>query len=125
MKVVSYFFVGATAAIVDIAVFGILVKIFSLPWFPVAIFSFILATTVNYALSVRFVFESQVRFSRQQEMYLVFFVSAIGLFFNQLFLWLFIEQWKIDELLANLMASAAVFFWNYLSRRTYIFRKQT
>lgn len=122
MKVISYFFVGATAAIVDIAVFGVLVKFFHLPWFPVAIFSFVLATAVNYVLSIRFVFESQVRFSRQQEISLVFFVSAVGLVFNQFFLWVFIEQWHIDEVISKVMASGAVFFWNYLSRRTFIFR---
>lgn len=122
MKVVSYFFVGATAAIVDIAVFGVLVKFFQLPWFQVAIFSFVLATAVNYILSIRFVFESQVRFSRHQEISLVFFVSAVGLVFNQFFLWIFIEQWLLDEVVSKIMASGAVFFWNYLARRTYIFR---
>lgn len=122
MKVVSYFFVGGTAAVVDIAVFGILVKYFALPWFPVAIFSFVLATAVNYVLSIRYVFESQVRFSRQHEVSLVFFVSAIGLIFNQLFLWVFIEHWQIDEVISKVMASGMVFFWNYLSRRTFIFK---
>ena len=123
MKVVSYFFVGGTAAVVDVAVFGILVKFFALPWFPVAIFSFVLATAVNYILSIRYVFESQVRFSRQHEISLVFFVSAVGLVFNQFFLWVFIEQWSIDEVVSKILASGVVFFWNYLSRRTFIFRK--
>lgn len=123
MKIVTYFLVGATAAAVDIGVFGVLVKVFGLPWFPVAIFSFLLATAVNYVLSIRYVFESQVRFSRQHEISLVFIVSAVGLVFNQLFLWVFIEQWQIDEVIAKIMASVTVFFWNYLSRRTFIFRK--
>lgn len=123
MKIVTYFLVGATAAAVDIGVFGVLVKVFDLPWFPVALFSFVLATAVNYVLSIRYVFESQVRFSRQHEISLVFFVSAVGLTFNQFFLWIFIEQWQIDEVISKIMASATVFFWNYLSRRTFIFRK--
>ncbi len=122
MRVVGYFFVGAAAFIVDITVFGILVKVFEFPWFPVAILSFVLATTLNYSLSIRYVFESEVRFSRQDEISLVFFVSAVGLIFNQFFLWILIDHWDVDELASKPLASATVFFWNYISRRTFIFR---
>jgi putative flippase GtrA len=122
MKVVRYFFVGATAASVDFLIFAILVKGFELPWFPVAIFSFILATAVNYVLSIRHVFQSGARFARRTEIGLVFLVSGIGLILNQSVLWVLIEKIFMDVLLAKVLATATVFFWNYGIRHSFIFK---
>lgn len=123
MKIVRYFFVGAAAAAVDIGIFGLLAKGMGLPWFWVGMFSFVLATAVNYRLSVRHVFVSGVRFSRHHEAVLVYVVSAVGLAINQAVLWLLIERWLWDVLLAKLVATASVFFWNYGARRHLIFRE--
>lgn len=122
MKIVRYFFVGGAAAAVDIAVFGVLTKGFGLPWFPVAVFSFMLATMVNYLLSIRHVFDSGARFARHHEAVLVFVVSGIGLVLNQAILWLLIERLAWDMLLAKIAATGGVFFWNYGMRRNFIFK---
>lgn len=122
MKLVRYFLVGGVAAAVDIGVFGLLAKVLALPWFPVAVFSFLLATAVNYWLSVRHVFQSGVRFAKLHEAILVYFVSGVGLVLNQTILWLLIEIWSWDILLAKIAATGGVFFWNYLSRSRFIFK---
>lgn len=122
MKIVRYFFVGAVAATVDIGLFGLLVKGMGLPWFPVSVFSFLVATGVNYWLSIRHVFVSGARFRRHHEAMLVYVASGIGLAVNQAVLWMLIEHWRWDALLAKLAATACVFFWNYGIRRQVIFR---
>lgn len=122
MRILRYFLVGAVAATVDIGVFGLLVKLCELPWFPVAVLSFLLATGVNYLLSVRHVFESGVRFGRHNEIFLVFLVSAIGLCLSQAVLWVLIELLLYGVLLAKVCATGIVFFWNYGSRRYFVFR---
>lgn len=121
MRIVRYFFVGAAAAAVDITVFGILAKVFGLPWFPVAVFSFLLATVVNYRLSIRHVFSSGVRFQQYHELALVFLVSAAGLAFNQTVLWILIEHLSWDLVVAKIAATGLVFFWNYAIRHYFIF----
>lgn len=121
-RLIRYFFVGGTAAVVDIGVFGVLVKVLGLPWFPVAAFSFVLATMVNYILSVRFVFKSGVRFRAQTELLLVFVVSAVGLAVNQAELWLLISRLSWDPLIAKVTATGSVFFWNYWARRHLVFK---
>lgn len=125
MKLVRYFFVGGMAAIVDIGLFALLARLAGLPWFPVALFSFTMATLVNYVLSVRHVFESGIRFSRTHEVMLVFIVSSVGLGINQAVLWFCIESAQIDMLIAKVCASATVFFWNYGARRYFIFRERS
>ncbi len=122
MKVVRYFFVGAASAGVDFAVFATLVMGFGLPWFPVAILSFVLATAVNYVLSIRHVFQSGIRFSRRTEVTLVFLVSGVGLFVNQSVLWVLIEMAMIHILIAKVLATSVVFFWNYGIRHSFVFK---
>jgi putative flippase GtrA len=123
MKIFRYFMVGGVAAIVDISVFMLLAKLLKWPWFPAALMSFILATLVNYFLSVRHVFSSGVRFRRHQELALVFIVSAVGLVINQMMLWLLIEQFKYYLLTSKISATAVVFFWNYSSRKYFVFKE--
>jgi len=124
MKLVRYFFVGGAAALVDFSLFALLARAAGLPWFPVALFSFTVATLVNYVLSVRHVFESGIRFSRRHELMLVYLVSAVGLAINQGALWFGIESAHVDMLVAKLGATGAVFFWNYVARRYFIFSER-
>jgi len=123
MIVARYFAVGAVAASVDFLVFAGLTSGFSVHWFTSSLLSFVLATAVNYRLSVAFVFQQGARFSRGHEIGLVFLASAIGLAFNQLVLWIAYKHFGLHLLLSKVVATGAVFFWNFGSRRFYIFRK--
>lgn len=121
MKIVRYFFVGGTAAAVDLLLFALLTLVFGVHWFYAAAISFVPATAVNYLLSIRFVFGSQARFARRSEIALVFAVSAVGLAFNELLLWIAIDGLGIPLLVSKVFASGGVFLWNYGLRAYYIF----
>jgi len=122
MRIVRYFFVGATAAAVDIGIFTLLAVWLNFTWFFVAVFSFLVATAVNYRLSIRHVFTSGVRFVKHREIMIVYTVSAIGLAINQGVLWLLIEKWAWNLLLAKMVATCGVFLWNYSIRHNLIFK---
>ncbi len=124
MIIARYFLVGGASAAVDFSVFALLYSGVGWHWFPSAAISFLLATAFNYALSVYFVFTSGVRFAKRHEISLVFLVSAIGLGMNQLALWAGFEMLGIDVYIAKVMATGAVFFWNFGARRYFIFRAQ-
>ena len=116
-----YFFVGGAAACVDIGLFALFAKVLDLPYLRVAAASFLLATLVNYWLSVRFVFVSGQRFRRRWEVAMVFAVSAVGLAVNATILWLAVEHLRFELLAAKIAATGVVFFWNYFARRVLIF----
>jgi putative flippase GtrA len=120
-KLVKYFFVGGAAAAVDFAIFFLAVKGLGYPWFPVAIFSFVVATAVNYLLSIRFVFESRIRFRRREEVALVFAASAATMVVNQLVLWLMIDLLSSNLLLSKVTATGTVFLFNFACRHYFIF----
>lgn len=123
-RLLRYFIVGGVAAIVDFLLFALLVQMTGWPWFWGGLVSFSLATAVNYVLSIRFVFSSGARFVRRQhEILLVFLVSLAGLGVNQAVLWFCIEKLSVNALIAKIIGTGIVFFWNYFSRRNFIFRK--
>jgi putative flippase GtrA len=121
--IVRYFFVGATAALVDWILFACLVVALEVPWFPAAASSFVVATAVNYLLSIRHVFRSGVRFARANEIGLVFLVSGIGLVINQVFMWVLVELAAWPLMPSKICATGVVFLWNFGARSHFIFRE--
>ena len=120
-RLARYFLVGGAAACVDIGLFLVGTSVLDLPYLRVNAFGFVVATLVNYFLSVRFVFVSGARFRRRWEVVLVFIVSAIGLGLNQLILAGGVEIAHLIPIVAKLIATGAVFSWNYLARRLIVF----
>lgn len=120
-NIARYFGVGAAAAGVDIGLFLLFAQHFGLPYLRVAAASFVVATLVNYFLSVGFVFVSGLRFRAHWELALVFLVSGLGLAINQAVLWLCVEQVAMSLFLSKVAATGTVFFWNYFARRRFVF----
>jgi putative flippase GtrA len=116
-----YFVVGGISACVDIGLFMLFARGLDLPYLRVAACTFVVATLVNYVLSVRYVFVSGQRFSRRWELGLVYAVSAVGLVLNGVILWLGVETLALPLLAAKLAATGSVFFWNYFARRYLVF----
>jgi putative flippase GtrA len=123
MIIARYFLVGGASAAVDFSVFAMFYSVLHWHWFLAASVSFMFATAFNYALSVYFVFTSGIRFARRHEISLVFLVSAVGLGMNQLALWVGFKALDIDVYVSKVLATAAVFFWNFGARRYFIFRR--
>jgi putative flippase GtrA len=121
---VRYFLVGGTAALTDLSLFFLGAQILGLPYLTVGACSFLAATYVNYILSIRFVFQSGIRFSKQHEILLVFLVSGIGLLIHQIALYTGIESFSLPLMLAKISATGIVFLWNFGARRYFIFSKQ-
>lgn len=122
MKIIKYFFVGGTAAIVDIGLFAIFAKYLEFNYLMVGFFSFTIATLVNYLLSIRHVFESGVRFSKKKEITIIYIVSAFGLAINLFVLYSCVELVGVGLIVSKLIATGVVFFWNYFIRREFVFK---
>ncbi len=122
MKLLRYFLVGGAAAAVDLGVFGALLHLSGGAWFGSAAASFVVATAVNYFLSITYVFRSGVRFGRRSEVALVFLVSVCGLVLNQSVMWLLIKVAVFNVWIAKILATASVFAWNFAARNFYVFR---
>lgn len=120
--IVKYFFVGGTAACIDIGLFAFFAAYLGWPWLPVSVVSFILATLANYLLSINFVFVSGVRYKKFHEILFVFIISGIALVINQMILFISIEIVQIQLIIAKIIATGIVFFWNYFGRKYFVFK---
>jgi len=70
-NIARYFVVGGVCALVDLSIFLAFAQGLGMPYLRVSAASFVVATLLNYFLSVRFVFVSGLRFGRRWEMALV------------------------------------------------------
>jgi putative flippase GtrA len=122
IKIFRYLIVGTIASIVDFSVLFTLVNFFSFHWFYSASLSFILATLVNYYLSITYVFSSGIKFKEREEFLLVFIMSIVGLTLNQLFIYILYKFVFLNLFYSKVITTGIVFFWNYSSRRYFIFR---
>ncbi len=121
MRILKYFFVGGFAAAVDISLFSLFSIVLGLPWIPVSISTFVLATLINYFLSIKFVFQSGIRHKQKIEIAAVFLVSGLALLVNQIILYVAIELFHWPLFLSKVLATTTVFFWNYFGRSRLVF----
>ena len=123
----SYFGVGGVSALVEWAVFSLLEYLFDMPYLLATILAFIFSTTTNWFLGRTFTFrESAYKEKRGKEIFLVFLVSAIGLGFNLLLMYLFVDvigmNTNLLKTVAKILSTGIVFIWNFLSRKLWIYK---
>ncbi len=121
-QIFRYFFVGGIAAVVDIVIFFLFAKILGFNYLLIGAVGFIIATLINYLLSIKYVFRSNVRFTKRLEIFWIYVVSLAGLFLHLTFLYLFIDLIQLEKMLGKLLAIGGVFFWNFLLRKNFIFK---
>ena len=111
---------GITTASLDYLLLFALVKFLNLNYLIAAAVSFLLASGVNYLLSVRWVFVSG-RYGKSLELSVFIVTSLLGLAVNQLAMWLLVDKIHLDYRISKLFAIAAVTSWNFFSKKKLVF----
>lgn len=120
IRLAKYVLTGLIATAVDFGLFAFFVKTMHWPWFASASLSFFLSILAGHVMSIRFVFTSGARFRKHEEVFLILFISGVGLGINQ-FLLYFLVDMGFDPLLAKAGASCLVITWNFVIRYRFIF----
>lgn len=117
-----YFIVGGLATIVHWTLFGVLHRGFS--FHPVAATSigFAFGLFVNYLMSIRVVFSRRNVSNRWLERALFAGIALIGLGLNSGIVWIGIETAGLLPEIAQVIATAITFGWNFLSKKLFLFR---
>ena len=110
MLIVKYFFVGGVSVLVDITLLTIFAKLLNYNYIVVGTLILIIATRINYFLSINFVFKSGIKYKKKLRNNLGFLVSFIGITINMRVLYIFIEFFHFDMVLSKLIANSCVFF---------------
>ena len=125
---ISYFFVGGVAAIVEWVMFYIFANVLQINYFVSTVIAFIFSTTANWILGRITTFKDNNTYKdkKAKEAFLVFVVSAIGLLFNLILMYLFVTVMGFDsslgKTLSKIAATGIVFIWNFLIRKLVIYK---
>ena len=125
---ISYFFVGGVAAIVEWVMFFIFANVLQINYFVSTVIAFIFSTTANWILGRITTFKDNNTYKdkKAKESFLVFVVSAIGLLFTLILMYLFVTVMGFDsslgKTLSKIAATGIVFIWNFLIRKLVIYK---
>lgn len=125
---ISYFFVGGVAAIVEWVMFFIFANVLQINYFVSTVIAFVFSTTANWILGRITTFKDNNTYKdkKAKEAFLVFVVSAIGLLFNLILMYLFVTVMGFDsslgKTLSKIAATGIVFIWNFLIRKLVIYK---
>ena len=119
MQFLRYFFVGGSAAVVDLLVFTVLVTYFDLHYAIAAFIGYMLGLMWNHFLCIIWVFES--KHDRAKEIFMVFAIALGGLLWTWLILYLLIDIAGFDAVISKMISQILVLFWNFTMRKFYVF----
>ena len=127
---ISYFCIGGISAVVEWGVFSLLEYAFNISYLLATMIAFVFSTTTNWILGRVITFkDSAYKNKKVKEMMLVFMVSLIGLGMNTILMIVFVEivgmRTNFQKTIAKVLATCTVFIWNYLSRKLWIYKKET
>ena len=123
IQLFRYGFVGGVAFVVDFGLLAMFTELCGLPYLVSACLSFIAGLSVNYAMSIKWVFNQSEDLSAQQRTaeFIVFAaIGVIGLGLNALIMWVSTEFIGFHYLVSKVVSTVTVFFWNFLARRTFV-----
>jgi putative flippase GtrA len=112
--------IGLFTVAVDFAVLYTLTSGVGVNYLFSAVAAFLIASILNYWLSVRYVFEGG-RFAGHVEFGYFITTSAIGLAINQSILYVLVGHLYVNYLIAKFVSIFVVLFWNFMSKKKLVF----
>lgn len=112
-RFVKYTFVGITTFLFDLLLLWFFVEILTLDYLLSAGSAFIIAVTVNYILSRRYVFRGSLRSVGIGYVNFIL-IAGFGLLFVIVGMYILVKFFAFSYVGARIMVAAVTGFWNYL-----------
>lgn len=113
--------VGTIAFIVDAGILWYF-SLLGLHYLICTVFGFLAGVSVNYIMSVKFVFKDNSSISRKAEIALYVILGILGLGLTIIFMWFFTEIIGLFFMISRSIAAVLVFAFNFLSRKIILYR---
>lgn len=124
VQLFRYTFVGGIAFLFDFATLFVLTHFAGIHYLISAGLGFTLGLTINYILSVKWVFSIRKLDSKVSEFGIFALIGLVGLAMNELFMWFFTERVGLFYLVSKIALTFFVFLWNFSARRLLLFQKR-
>lgn len=112
--------VGLASLAVDYALLMFLVEACQADLFFSTTVSFIVSVIVNYALSMKYVFDHREGMSRKREFTIFAILSAVGLGLNDLYMFIGVTMLNVGYQAMKLISTFLVTWYNFFSRKKFL-----
>ena len=119
MQLIKFAIVGVIAACVDVGVLVVLKELLHVDVLIASAISFCVSVTVNYILSMTFVFKSKAC-NKIKEFVVFVCLSIGGLGLNQLILWIGVTFTSVYYLVIKILAMIIVPIYNFITRKIFL-----
>jgi putative flippase GtrA len=117
-----YGFSGAVAFAVDFSLLYVLTDFFHIYYLISAAISFIPGITVNYLLSIHWVFNKRLLKNKKVEFLFFILIGIGGLALNELFMWFFTDVAGFYYLISKIISTGLGYLWNFFAKKFFLFR---
>jgi putative flippase GtrA len=122
LQLLRYGFVGGVAFVADYGTLFLLTHYAHVHYLVSAAVAFGIGLTVNYLLSISWVFNKN-RSAKPWVEFLVFaLIGVVGLGLNELIMYVATDLMSLHYMLSKLISTAIVFCWNFFARKLIIFK---
>ncbi len=126
---ISYVLVGGIATIVEWGCYYLFDPVLHINTYVAIALAFIISTFANWLAGRLITFRNAEKKNIVKELVQIYGVSVIGLLMNELIMFVFMafifkEPTSLQRMVAKVVATGIVFFWNYLIRTLVIYRKK-
>ena len=115
--------VGGLSFVLDFIIYYVLTNFFSVYYLVAGFFSFSLSLIFNYLMSMKFVFKSKDNLKKTHEFMIFVTLSVMGLGINLLSLFILVDQFKMNDLIAKVFVAGIVMVFNFITRKIFIEQK--
>ena len=122
IQLFRYTFVGGISFVGDFSSLYIFTEIVGFHYLLSAAIAFAIGLTINYILSILWVFKTKSINNRLIEFLIFAVIGIVGLGLNELIIWYSTEKIKIFYLHSKLISTAIVYFWNFFARKYILYK---
>ena len=122
-QMIKFGFVGVLCFFIDWGIMVFLTEVFGINPLISSTISFTVSVTVNYILSVTFVFETDKNANKGSQFVIFVLLSIVGLGVNELCMWLGTDLLGIHYMITKVGATAVVMVYNFITRKIFIEKK--
>ncbi len=122
IQLIRFVIAGGTTASLDFFMYWLMVSVLGWHYILAVTISFIVASSINYYISIKWVFFNG-RFKNQLSEFLLFlFYTTLGLLLNYLILNIGVKYFGINKLYVRALSIVVVTIFNFVTKKFFVFK---
>ncbi|MBY0545628.1 MAG: GtrA family protein [Gammaproteobacteria bacterium] len=120
LQLVRYTAVGLCATATQYLILILLVELFHMQAVFASSIGCIFGSIVSYFMNHRYTFQSEKR--HRDALWRFYSITAIGTSLNALFMYVGVNEWHIQYIVAQVITTGLILIWNFLGNRHWTFK---